>query len=107
MEGKVAVLGDADFVMPFSALGVDTYAVGPEREQIVEAAEKIVRSEYALLVVSESIAATADEVLAATQSKATPCIVVVPFTTESEGFAAEALGQVLKLATGIDILKSS
>ena len=28
MEGKVAVIGDADFVMPFSALGVDTYSVG-------------------------------------------------------------------------------
>ena len=34
MEGKVAVLGDADFVMPFSALGVDTYAVEQERAQI-------------------------------------------------------------------------
>jgi hypothetical protein len=33
MEGKVAVLGDADFVMPFSALGVDTYAVARDRER--------------------------------------------------------------------------
>lgn len=107
MEGKVAVLGDADFVMPFSALGVDTYAVGHEREQIVKAAEQIVREEYALLVVAETIAAAADEALAATESKATPCVVVVPFTQESGGFAGEALGRVLKLATGIDILKSS
>jgi V/A-type H+-transporting ATPase subunit F len=107
MEGKVAVLGDADFVMPFSALGVDTYAVGPEREQIVQAAEQIVGGEYALLVVAENVAPAAEEVLAATQNKPTPCVVVVPFTTESEGFAAEALGQVLRLATGIDILKSA
>jgi vacuolar-type H+-ATPase subunit F/Vma7 len=107
MEGKVAVLGDADFVMPFSALGVDTYAVGNEREQITQAAEKIVKAEYALLVVSENVAATADEVLSATQSKPTPCVVVVPFTTESEGFASQALGQVLKLATGIDILRGA
>ena len=107
MEGKVAVLGDADFVMPFSALGVDTYAVSSEREQIVKAAEQIVRGDYALLVVAETIAATADEVLAATEAKATPCVVVAPFTQESGGFASEALGRVLKLATGIDILKSS
>ncbi len=105
MEGKVAVLGDADFVMPFSALGVDTYAVGHEREQIAAAAEQIVDAKYALLVVSENVAAAADEVLAATESKPTPCVVVVPFTQESEGFATEALGKVLKLATGIDILK--
>jgi len=107
MEGKVAVLGDADFVMPFSALGVDTYAVGGEREQIVKAAEQIVDREYALLVVAETIAAPADEVLAAPDAQPTPCVVVVPFTQESEGFASEALGRVLKLATGIDILKGS
>jgi len=107
MEGKVAVLGDSDFVMPFSALGVDTYAVGPEREQILEAAGRIIAADYALLVVAENVAAAADEALAATGSKPTPCVVVVPFTTESEGFASEALGRVLKLATGIDILKSS
>jgi V/A-type H+-transporting ATPase subunit F len=107
MEGKVAVLGDADFVMPFTALGVDTYAVGQDREQIVKAAEQIIGGEYALLVVAETIAATADEVLAATEAKATPCVVVVPFTQESGGFASEALGRVLKLATGIDILRGA
>ncbi|HSW00730.1 MAG TPA: V-type ATP synthase subunit F [Sedimentisphaerales bacterium] len=107
MEGKVAVLGDADFVMPFSALGVDTYAVGSEREQIVKAAEQIIHGEYALLVVAETIAATADEVLAATEAKPTPCVVVVPFTQASGGFASEALGRVLKLATGIDILRGA
>ena len=104
MEGKVAVLGGADFVMPFSALGVDTYQVEPQREQIVEAAEKIVDGAYALVVVAENVAPQADEAFAATETKPTPCIVVVPFTTESEGFATEALGKVLKLATGIDIL---
>ncbi len=107
MEGKVAVLGDADFVMPFSALGVDTYAVGHQREEIVAAAGKIVQSEYALLVVAETIAAMADEVLAAAEAKPMPCVVVVPFTTESEGFASEALGKVLKVATGIDIFRGA
>jgi len=107
MEGKIAVLGDADFVMPFTALGLDTYAVGKEREQIVEAAEKIVAGQYALLVISEDMAETADEVLAPTESQPTPSVVVVPFTQESTGFASEALGRVLKLATGIDILSSA
>ncbi len=104
MEGKVAVLGDADFVMPFSTLGVDTFAVEQQHEQVVEAAEKIVAAEYALVVVAENIAQSADEAFAATEGKPTPCIVVVPFTTESEGFATEALGKVLKLATGINII---
>jgi V/A-type H+-transporting ATPase subunit F len=107
MEGKVAVLGDADFVMPFSALGVDTFPVEQQRPQIVEAAAKIVEARYALVVVAEDVAKAADEVFAETESEPIPCVVVVPFTTEAEGFATEALGQVLKLATGIDILQNN
>ena len=107
MEGKVAVLGDADFVMPFSALGLDTFAVEQQHDQIVETAQQIVDAKYALVVVAENVAREADEAFAATESVATPCIVVVPFTAESEGFATEALGQVLKLATGIDILQNT
>jgi vacuolar-type H+-ATPase subunit F/Vma7 len=106
MEGKVAVLGDADFVMPFSALGVDTYAVGQAREQIGDVAAKIVAANYALVVVAENIAAAAQQAFLSAEHKPVPCIVVVPFTTESEGFATEALGKVLKLATGINILKN-
>jgi V/A-type H+-transporting ATPase subunit F len=107
MEGKVAVLGDEDFVMPFRALGLDTFPVEQQREQVVEAAEKIVDGAYALVVVAENVAPDADVAFAATESKPTPCIVVVPFTTESEGFATEALGKVLKLATGINILQNN
>ena len=36
MEGKIAVLGGTDFVMPFSALGVDTYPVGLTAGDIAE-----------------------------------------------------------------------
>ncbi|HPC93715.1 MAG TPA: V-type ATP synthase subunit F [Sedimentisphaerales bacterium] len=105
MEGKVAVLGDADFVMPFRALGADTFAVEQQAEQVVAAAEKIVDAGYALVVVAENVAPQADAAFAPTESKPTPCVVVVPFTTASEGFATEALGKVLKLATGINILQ--
>ncbi len=105
MEGRIAVLGDTDFVMPFSALGVDTYPVGGSDAQATQAAEKVVEGRYALVVVAENVAYTADAVFAEYQAEPTPCVIVVPFTTGSEGFAAEALGKVLKMATGIDILR--
>ena len=106
MEGKIAVLGDTDFVMPFSALGVDTFAVEQTPDEIVESARKIIEEKYALVVVAENIALKAEEVFADFRDKPTPCVVVVPFTTESEGYATQALGQLLKMATGIDILKN-
>ncbi|HUT29036.1 MAG TPA: V-type ATP synthase subunit F [Sedimentisphaerales bacterium] len=107
MKGKAAVLGDADFVMPFSALGLDTFAVGQTAGDVAETAEKIIDGKYTLIVVAENIAPEAEEVFSATTKAPTPCIVVVPFTTESEGFATDALAQVLRMATGVNILKEN
>ena len=106
MEGKIAVLGDTDFVLPFSALGVDTYLAGETHEQIIEAAKKIMTDKYALIVVAEDKFKVVEEVLAAYKNLPIPCIIAVPFTTESKGLATKALGKVLKMATGISILQN-
>lgn len=107
MEGKIAVLGGIDFVMPFSALGVDAYPVGQVAGDIAESAKKIISEKYALVVVAENIAPKSEEVFSAYRDVPTPCIMVVPFTTESTGFATKVLGEVLKMATGINILQNS
>ncbi|MFC1677474.1 V-type ATP synthase subunit F [Planctomycetota bacterium] len=107
MEGKVAVLGSADFVMPFSALGVETFPTSDESEKVIETAEKIVQGNYALVVVAENVAAAAQEVFVEVENKPVPGIVVVPFTTASTGFATKALGEVLKMATGINIFSDA
>lgn len=106
MEGKVAVLGDADFVMPFSALGLDTFAVGHTSGEKIEVAEKIIGDKYTLVVIAENIAPAVEEVFSAQMDSPVPCIVVVPFTTEPTGFATAALAKALKMATGVDILQN-
>lgn len=104
MEGKVAVLGGSDFVMPFAAMGLDTFPTELQPEKIVETAKEILKGHYALVVVSEMVALSAQQVFEETQKKATPCVVIVPFTTEPTGVATEMLGKMLKMATGINIL---
>jgi len=104
MDGKVAVLGSADFVMPFSALGLDTFATEPQADKVAQTAQQILKQKYSLVVVAENIAGYAQTVFDTTQKKATPCVVIVPFTTEPSGVATESLGRLLKVATGIDIL---
>jgi vacuolar-type H+-ATPase subunit F/Vma7 len=107
MEGKIAVLGAFDFVMPFSALGVDTFATGQTRDEIAENAQKIIEAKYALVVAAENIASIVNEIFADYENSPTPCVVVVPFTTEPTGVATKTLGEALKIATGINILKNS
>jgi vacuolar-type H+-ATPase subunit F/Vma7 len=104
MEGKVAVLGSADFVMPFAAMGLDTFAVEPESQNVVETAQGILKRRYTLVVVAENVAAFAQTVFDTVQKKTTPCVVVVPFTTDPSGVATESLSRLLKMATGINIL---
>ncbi|HBG26641.1 MAG: hypothetical protein A2Y10_04620 [Planctomycetes bacterium GWF2_41_51] len=106
MQGKVAIFGSADFVMPFSALGVDCYPVSENADEIKAKAEKIIAEKYSLIIVAENIAPAAHQVLGQFVSKAVPCVLVVPFTTESKGFAIESLSKLLKIATGINILKN-
>ena len=106
MEGKAAVLGSADFVMPFSALGLDTFPTEPDAERVQETAATILKQKYALVVVAENIARSAQEIFEEKAKSATPCVIVVPFTTEPSGVATEALGTMLKLATGINILEN-
>lgn len=104
MEGKVAVLGGSDFVMAFKALGLDGFAVETKTEEVQTAAREILKKKYGLVVVAENIAAMTEEVFEPVQKKPTPSIVVVPFLSESSGYAIQSLGQALKLATGINIL---
>jgi len=90
--------------MPFSALGLDTYAVEFDASIIVKTAGEILRKRYALILVAENVAVLAGDVFAAAQQHAVPCVLVVPFATGSDGFATQALGKLLKMATGINIL---
>ena len=106
MQSNVAVLGSEDFVMPFSALGLDTYAVGEEAESVLEKAQAVVGAEYSLVVVAENIAKAVEQVFEARRNEPVPCVIVVPFTTEPTGLATETLGAVLKTATGINILQN-
>ncbi|MDH7598563.1 MAG: V-type ATP synthase subunit F [Sedimentisphaerales bacterium] len=104
MEGRAAVLGQADFVMPFAAMGLEAYTVTDDRQQIIASAKKAAAGGYALIILAEDVAAHALEVLDPLAGGATPCVVVVPFTTESTGLATRALADVLKVATGINIV---
>ncbi len=107
MEGKIAVLGASDFVMPFSALGVDTFATGRIRDEIAENAKKLIEAKYALVIVAENIAPDVEQFFSDYEDLPTPCIIVVPFTTEPSGVATKTLAETLKIATGINILKNS
>ncbi|AQQ69738.1 V-type ATP synthase subunit F [Limihaloglobus sulfuriphilus] len=104
-KNNAAVIGSRDFVMPFSALGLETYPVEPDTDEPAEKARQILEAKYSLVVVAENIAEQTREIFEEIQKDPLPCVVVVPFTTEPEGYSQKQLGRLLKMATGIDILQ--
>jgi len=106
MIGKAAALGNADFVMPFASLGLESFATDNDAQNVRDNATKILKEKYSLVVVAEDIAHEAQEIFAQADKESLPCVVVVPFTKEPEGFAVAELGRVLKMATGIDIINN-
>lgn len=98
-------MGGTDFVRPFAAIGLETFTVENSPEQIRQSAQSIIEGKFALVVVAEDVAEVADEVFAQYSSQAVPAVLVMPFTTESKGYAMASLGEAVKMATGVNILQ--
>ena len=102
MGAKVGALGSRDFVLPFRALGVDTFPAADAQEARA-ALHDMLETGYAVILVAEDVAPALEEGLAPYTEQPVPCVVALPTATESTGYAGEALARLLKLATGIDI----
>ena len=98
----MGALGSSDFVLPYRALGVDTFPA-TDSDQARAALGRMLDENYAVILVAEDVAPALEEMLAPYTEEPAPCVLVVPSATQSTGYAGEALGRLLKLATGIDI----
>ena len=102
MGAKVGALGSSDFVLPYRALGVDTFPVaGPDEAR--DALAGMLDENSAVILVAEDVAPALEETLAPYLEEPAPCVLTVPSATRSTGYAGDALGRLLKLATGINI----
>ena len=106
MGAKVGAMGSSDFVLPYRALGVDTFPVAGDDEART-ALGHMLDANYAVILVAEDMASATEDMLAPYTEQPAPCVLTVPSATRSTGYAGEALGRLLRLATGIDIWAAS
>lgn len=102
---KIAVLGEKDSVIGFSALGLDTYSATSEQEA-KEIFHKLTKNveEYAIIYVTENFY----EILASDINKfkdnVTPAIILIPGSSGSLGLGQSALNAAVERAIGANIL---
>ena len=101
MKGKLAILGDGENVLAFKAGGVDAYYCG-EREKAKELLRKLAK-EYAVIFITEKLAAETDDLLKKFDKQVYPVIVPVPDGSDT-GYAMNKLKERMEKALGVDIL---
>lgn len=102
---KIAVIGGADTVMGFKALGLETYPVGSGDE-----ARRVVHQltsdceDYAIIYVEENLSVSLSAEFEKFKNSARPALIVIPGREGSSGQSLAALHEAVKRAIGADIL---
>ena len=103
---KIAVVGAADSVIGFKALGLDTYAVesGEEAKSVLHELTKSGEDEYAIIYMEETMAAEIESEIRKYDEKPSPAIILIPGRNGPMGLGQAALNEAIEKAIGSDIL---
>lgn len=101
---KIAVLGDRDSVLGFKALGLDVF-FADKKEQAVEQIHTLTQKKYAVIYITETLAAQIPQEIAQYKDKVMPAIILIPGKKGSLGISMKNLKHSVERAVGIDIFK--
>ena len=100
---KIAVMGDVASVLGFKALGLDVYPVaGPEEGH--ETLHRLARENYAIIYMSEQLAAKLTTDIARYKDALTPAIILIPGQEGPLGIGMANIKTAVERAVGADIL---
>ena len=103
MRYRIAVLGDRDSVMGFRALGLEVCPVSTPEEGR-EALARLARENYAILYVTEQLAAQLPHEIDRYKDALTPAIILIPGKEGPLGIGMANVKTAVERAVGADIL---
>lgn len=101
---NVAVIGDRDSVLCFRAIGVDVFPVR-DAEEARPIFDRLRREGYAILFLTEPIAAEMGDRLEEVASEPLPSVILIPNNAGSLGLGVGKMRQVVRKAIGADIFE--
>ena len=102
---KIAVIGGADTVIGFKALGLETYGVAT-LDEAREALHHLTREhdDYAVIYIEEVLAQELQHEIDRYKDSPKPAIIVIPGRNGSSGLGQRALRAAVERAVGTNIL---
>ncbi len=102
--GKFAVIGDAESVTAFMAIGAAVYKVTDEY-QASDVLRKLAKTdEYAVILVTENYAVKMSALMEKLKEQPYPAVLSIPSSTGSNGFGMAGIKRDVEKAIGADIL---
>ena len=100
---RIAVIGDPDSVLGFKALGLEV-CPAEDVEQARQAIHRMAKENYAILYLTEQLAAQLQPEIARYQDALTPAIILIPGKSGSLGIGMDNIKSAVERAVGADIL---
>lgn len=100
---KIAVIGGRDSVLGFRALGLET-CIAETGEQARAALRRMAKEDYAIVYITEHLAAQIPAELARRREDTSPAVILIPGREGSLGIGMAGVRTAAEKAVGADIL---
>lgn len=100
---KVAVMGDKESILGFSAIGIDIFPAYNEQEAI-EIIHNLEAQNYGIIYITEKLSLLINDELDKYRSKRIPAIITIPGNSENLNIGANKVKEYARKAIGIDIV---
>ncbi len=101
---RVAVMGDYDSIYGFAALGLATFPVEADRAAAAKTLKKLADNDYAVIFITEALAALLTEEIAQYDETAVPAIILIPGISGNTGAGIAQVKRSVERAVGSDII---
>lgn len=99
---KIAVVGDKESILGFSAIGMDMYPAYNEGD-IKKIIPKLIEENYAIIYITENVSIKAEKYLNKLSKDKIPAIVTIPSNTGSLNYGEKRIKDMVQRAVGIEI----
>jgi len=104
MPTRVAAIGEADIILPFKAIGVETHPI-KDVEEARQILNELIKKEVGIIFVTDEFAHKLKDCFEKTKETPLPSIISIPGSKVSTGFAVARVRALVRRAVGVDIME--